>query len=189
MSTLQTVAAPRDTTSEPAQKPRHVRTVERWIVGGIIITYEEAVAWANRLRATRGDFPLEATRIDYYQVLVEIQERVLKLRGRGAMYWGYRIKDTVMRTHMMIMTRYESARVPVVNGVPTLTPAQKRLGPVERMAQRTLKEQEQVQYVGYNAYPSNTPPYSYYTLPQACNNKATVSKCSAFAGYDPAFTT
>ncbi|EPQ53433.1 hypothetical protein GLOTRDRAFT_130771 [Gloeophyllum trabeum ATCC 11539] len=142
--------------SETAQKPRRIQSVERWIVGGIIITYEEALAWANRLRATRGEHSLEATRRDYYQVLVEVQERVLELHGHGAMYWA---EDPQKCAHMLIMTKYEPARVPVVNGVPTLASEQRRSGPVERMAVKTLKDREQVEYVGYKAFPSETPPY------------------------------
>ncbi|EPQ53432.1 hypothetical protein GLOTRDRAFT_130770 [Gloeophyllum trabeum ATCC 11539] len=150
---------PRVTASmEPAQKPRRVRTVDRWIVGGLLIKFEEGLAWANRLRAARGDEPLEDTQRDHCSILIDIDTRVRELRGYGAMYWGRSTGDPVKCSHFLIITRYDPGRVPLVNGKATLTRAQTKSGPIERMAAKTLKEDEQVEFIGFYAFPSTMPP-------------------------------
>ncbi|EPQ53434.1 hypothetical protein GLOTRDRAFT_130772 [Gloeophyllum trabeum ATCC 11539] len=139
--------------------PQRVRTVERWVVGGLIITCEETLAWVNRLRAARGDAPLEATRDDYCSLLLEIDERVKELHGYGCMSWGHPTDGgDVICSHVMVITRYDRARVPFVNGKATLTRAQTKSGPIERMAAKKLKEDERVESIGFQAFPSDMPP-------------------------------
>ncbi|EPQ53435.1 hypothetical protein GLOTRDRAFT_130773 [Gloeophyllum trabeum ATCC 11539] len=144
--------------TEPEQKPGSIRTVGRWIVGGLLITFEEGLAWANRLRTARGDEPLEDTRRDHCSILMEVYQRVEDLRGYGAMYWGRSTGDPMKRSHMLLITRYDPGRVPLVNGKATLTPAQTKSGPIERMAAKTLKEDEQVEFIRFHAFPSTMPP-------------------------------
>ncbi|EPQ53431.1 hypothetical protein GLOTRDRAFT_139680 [Gloeophyllum trabeum ATCC 11539] len=155
------VAPTQDTTpagTSPAQKPQRARTVGRWVVGGLLITFEEGLSWANRLRAARGDEPLEDTHRDHCSILMDIDTRVRELRGYGAMYWGRSTGDPMKCSHMLVITRYDPGRVPLVDGKATLTPAQTKSGPIERMAAKKLKEDEQVEFIGFYAFPSTMPP-------------------------------
>ncbi|EPQ53436.1 hypothetical protein GLOTRDRAFT_139681 [Gloeophyllum trabeum ATCC 11539] len=136
------VGSSSSTIDSATRTPQPVKTVARWIVAGLVITFEEGLAWANRLRAARGDEPLQDIRGDHWSVLMELDQRVQELHGYGAMYWGRGTGDPLKRSQMIIMTRYDAGQVPLVNGKATLTPEQAKSGPIESMAAETLKEQE-----------------------------------------------
>jgi len=109
------------------------------IKAGFVISYDEGLQWANRIRASRGESPLELGQRDYCTVVITLDDRVMDLGGVECNWFGS--EDDGFYEQFMVVTRCEEGLVPVVNGKRRLTPEQERQGSDEEVAKKMLKDE------------------------------------------------
>ncbi|THV04587.1 hypothetical protein K435DRAFT_835319 [Dendrothele bispora CBS 962.96] len=119
----------------------------RSILGGFIITLDQAVSWANRLRAETGLDPVQAgIQNDEGELLFTMDDRVVELGGIECDFYGYRVRhpETGQECYdqYFLVTQRDVVDLPRINGALRIYSSQKVVpGPLEGEAIRLLKKE------------------------------------------------